>query len=66
LEQVSADLRSGLSPGSRPLVLVDAKVVDRKKLNTIRVLLKTAEISAQEIATRFGVSRSTLYRNKLA
>ena len=26
---------------------------------------KTTEVSVQEIATRFGVSRSTLYRNKL-
>ena len=37
-----------------------------KEVKTIRALLKTAEISVQEVATRFGVSRSTLYRNKLA
>jgi DNA invertase Pin-like site-specific DNA recombinase len=37
-----------------------------KELKTIRALLKTNEISVQEIAVRFGVSRSTLYRNKLA
>jgi DNA invertase Pin-like site-specific DNA recombinase len=37
-----------------------------KEIKTIRALLKTAEISVQEVATRFGVSRSTLYRNKLA
>jgi DNA invertase Pin-like site-specific DNA recombinase len=35
-----------------------------KELKTIRALLKTTEVSVQEIATRFGVSRSTLYRNK--
>lgn len=34
-----------------------------KELKTIRALLKTTEASVQEIATRFGVSRSTLYRN---
>ena len=37
-----------------------------KEIKTIRALLKTAEISVQEVAARFGVSRSTLYRNKLA
>jgi len=37
-----------------------------KEVKTIRALLKTAEISVQEVASRFGVSRSTLYRNKLA
>jgi DNA invertase Pin-like site-specific DNA recombinase len=36
-----------------------------KEVKTIRALLKTNEISVQEIAARFGVSRSTLYRNKL-
>ena len=36
-----------------------------KELKTIPALLKTSEVSVQEIATRFGVSRSTLYRNKL-
>jgi DNA invertase Pin-like site-specific DNA recombinase len=36
-----------------------------KELKTIRALVRTAEISVQEIATRFDVSRSTLYRNKV-
>lgn len=46
--------------GGRP------KKLQPKDLKTIRALLKAAEISVREIATRFGVSRSTLYRNKLA
>ena len=36
-----------------------------KELKTIRALPKTTEVSVQGIATRFGVSRSTLYRDKL-
>jgi AraC-like DNA-binding protein len=36
-----------------------------QRTETIRALLKTTEVSVQEIAMRFGVSRSTLYRNKL-
>jgi DNA invertase Pin-like site-specific DNA recombinase len=36
-----------------------------KELKIIRALLKAYEISVQEVARRFGVSRSTLYRNKL-
>jgi hypothetical protein len=45
--------------GGRP------RKLQAKELKTIRALLRTAQISVQEIATRFGVSRSTLYRNKV-
>ena len=33
-----------------------------KEIKTIRTLLKTADIPVAEIAARFGVARSTLYR----
>lgn len=33
-----------------------------REIKTIRALLKTAEIPVAEIATRFGIARSTLYR----
>ena len=33
-----------------------------KEIKTIRALLKSADIPVAEIATRFGVARSTLYR----
>ena len=33
-----------------------------KEIKTIRALLKTADISVAEIASRFGIARSTLYR----
>ena len=33
-----------------------------KELKTIRALLKTADIPVAEIAARFGIARSTLYR----
>jgi DNA invertase Pin-like site-specific DNA recombinase len=46
--------------GGRP------RKLQAKEIKTIRALLKTAEISVQEVAVRFGVSRSTLYRSKLA
>jgi hypothetical protein len=46
--------------GGRP------KKLQIKDLKTIKALLKTDEVSVQEAATRFGVSRSTLYRNRLA
>jgi DNA invertase Pin-like site-specific DNA recombinase len=45
--------------GGRP------RKLQAKELKTIRALLKTAEISVQEVAERFGVSRSTLYRNNV-
>ena len=46
--------------GGRP------KKLQAKELKTVRALLKTDKISVQELARRFGVSRSTLYRNKAA
>ena len=45
--------------GGRP------RKLQAKELKAIRALLRTHEISVQEIAARFGVSRSTLYRNNL-
>jgi DNA invertase Pin-like site-specific DNA recombinase len=33
-----------------------------KEIKTIRALLKTADIPVAEIAQRFGIARSTLYR----
>jgi DNA invertase Pin-like site-specific DNA recombinase len=45
--------------GGRP------KKLQGKDLKTIKALLKTDEVSVQEAAVRFGVSRSTLYRNGL-
>jgi DNA invertase Pin-like site-specific DNA recombinase len=46
--------------GGRP------KKLQAKDVKTVRALLRTGKISVQELARRFGVSRSTLYRNKLA
>jgi DNA invertase Pin-like site-specific DNA recombinase len=42
--------------GGRPAKL------SAKEIKTIRALLKTADIPVAEIAARFGVARSTLYR----
>jgi len=45
--------------GGRP------RKLSAKELKTIAALLRTPEVSVQEIAKRYGVSRSTLYRNKV-
>jgi DNA invertase Pin-like site-specific DNA recombinase len=42
--------------GGRPAKL------SAKEIKTIRALLKTADIPVTEIAARFGVARSILYR----
>lgn len=47
---------SDLSMGGRPAKL------SAKEIKTIRALLRTADISVAEIAARFGIARSTLYR----
>ena len=49
--------RSRGRKGGRP------RKLSGKELNTIRALLKTTEVPVQEKAKRYGVSRSTLYRN---
>jgi DNA-binding MarR family transcriptional regulator len=36
-----------------------------KEIRTIRALLKTADMPVAEIAARFGIARSTLYRTIL-
>jgi DNA invertase Pin-like site-specific DNA recombinase len=36
-----------------------------KEIKTIRGLLKSAEMPVAEIAARFGIARSTLYRSVL-
>jgi DNA-binding NtrC family response regulator len=46
--------------GGRP------RKLSAKELKMIAALLKTPEVSVQEIANRYGVSRSTLYRNGVA
>jgi DNA invertase Pin-like site-specific DNA recombinase len=45
--------------GGRPVKL------SAKEIKTIRSLLKTADIPVAEIAARFGIARSTLYRTML-
>ena len=46
--------------GGRP------KKLSPKELKTIRTLLRSNEVSVQDIAAQFGVNRSTLYRNVAA
>jgi transcriptional regulator of acetoin/glycerol metabolism len=50
------DVLSGRKGGGRPSKL------SAKEIKTIRALLKTADIPVSEIAARFGIARSTLYR----
>lgn len=45
--------------GGRPAKLAP------KEVKTIRALLKTADMPVAEIAARFGIARSTLYRSVL-
>ena len=45
--------------GGRPAKL------SAKEIKTVRALLKTADIPVSEIAARFGIARSTLYRTVL-
>ena len=47
------------SKGGRPAKL------SPKEIKTIRALLKTADIAVCEIAARFGIARSSLYRSVL-
>jgi len=58
-ERMVAGLKSARArgrKGGRPAKLSPIEI------KTIRALLKTADIPAAEIAARFGIARSTLYR----
>jgi transcriptional regulator of acetoin/glycerol metabolism len=46
--------------GGRP------KKLGQKELKTIRALLRSNEVPVKDIATQFGVNRSTLYRNMMS
>ena len=46
--------------GGRP------KKLSQKELKTIRALLRSNEVPVKDIATQFGVNRSTLYRNMMS
>jgi len=48
-------------PGADAFLGHPAKL-SAKEIKTIRALLKTADIPVAEIAARFGVAGSTLYR----
>ncbi len=58
-ERTVAGLKSARArgrKGGRPAKL------SSKEIKTIRALLKTADVPVAEIAARFGIARSTLYR----
>jgi len=56
-ERTIAGLKAARSRGRRG---GRPKKLQSKDLKTIKALLKTNEVSVQEVAVRFGVSRSTL------
>ena len=54
---------SSAGPFSGSFVL---RKLSPKEIRRIRVLLKTADLPVAEIAARFGIARSTLYRSVLS
>jgi transposase len=62
-ERTLASLKAARAPGrkgGRP------KKLSPKELKAIRTLLRSNEVPVQDIAARFGLNRSTLYRNMTA
>lgn len=62
-ERTLAGLKAARAPGRKG---GGPKKLQSNYPKTVKALLKTNEVSVQEVAVRFGVSRSTLYRNGLA
>jgi DNA invertase Pin-like site-specific DNA recombinase len=58
--------KDGLPSAHRNELITSQVRTARKELKTVGAMVKTAEVTVQEIAVRFAVSRSTLYRNGLA